>query len=183
MAEYGFGPCSREDEFVYGAQRSGFPGKFVQRQVVDEWTAFMKKQGINRIVCLLSDEELSYYPTLAGGLLAIYAESFGPDNVLWAPTADRRLCSGEAIKHICYFLRAGMLNGQKTLVHCSAGQGRTGQVLTSWLIYHYALSERKAIRTVEELNRSPREAVFYNNATESDLMNMLAVARELDKPA
>jgi hypothetical protein len=35
---------------------------------------------------------------------------------------------------------------------------------------------------LEELNRSPREAVFYGNATEADLLNLLAVARELDKP-
>jgi hypothetical protein len=182
MADYGFGPSSREDEFLYGAQRSGFPGKFVQRQVVDEWTAFMKKQGIRRVVCLLSEEELEYYPTLEGGLLGVYAGVFGPDNVLWAPTADRRLCSGEAIKHICYFLRTGMLNGQKSVVHCSAGLGRTGQVLAAWLVYHYSISERKAIRMVEELNRSPKEAVFYGTATEADLLNMLAVARELDKP-
>jgi protein-tyrosine phosphatase len=182
MAEYGFGPSSREDENVYGAQRSGFPGKFVQKQVVDEWIAYMKKQGISRVVCLLSDEELSYYPTLTGGLLGIYTENFGPDNVLWAPTADRRLCSGEAIKHVCYFLRAGMMNGQKTVVHCSAGLGRTDQVLAAWLIYNYDLSERTAIRIVEELNRSPKEAVFYGTATEAGLWDMLAVARELDKP-
>jgi protein-tyrosine phosphatase len=182
MAEFGFGPSSREDEFIYGAQRPGLTGKFVQKQVVDEWIAFMKKQGISRVICLLSEEELNYYPTLTGGLLGIYAENFGPDNVLWAPTADRRLCSGEAVKHICYFMRAGMLNGQKTVVHCSAGLGRTGQVLAAWLIYHYSISERKAIRMVEELNRSPREAVFYGTATEVDLWNMLAVARELDKP-
>lgn len=182
MAEYGFGPSSREDEFLYGAQRSGFPGKFVQKQVVDDWITYIKKQGISRIICLLTDEELSYYPTLTGGLLGIYAETFGPDNVLWAPTADHRLCSREALKHICYFLRTGMLNGQKTLVHCSAGQGRTGQVLVAWLIYNYDLSERKAIRMIEELNRSPKEAVFFGTATEADLLNLLAVARELDKP-
>jgi protein-tyrosine phosphatase len=108
--------------------------------------------------------------------------NFDADNVLWAPTPDRRLCSGEAIKHICYFLRAGMQNGQKAVVHCSAGQGRTGQVLAAWLIYHYSISERKAIKMVEELNRSPREPVFYSTATVADLFNILAVARELDKP-
>ena len=182
MSEYGFGMSSRDDQFVYGAQRPGFPGKFVQRQVVDDWMAFVQKQGIRRIVCLLSDEELDYYPTLDGGLLGVYAANFFPDNVLWAPTANRHLCSGEALRHICYFLRSGMLSGQKTVVHCSAGQGRTGQVLAAWLIYNYSISERKAIRMAEELNRSPREAVFYGNASEADLLNLLAVARELDKP-
>lgn len=182
MAEFGFGPSSREDEFVFGAQRPGFPDKFVQKQVVDNWMDYMKKQGISRIVCLLSEEELAYYPTLPGGLLGLYAEVFGPDDVLWAPTLDRRLCSGEALEHICYFLRAGMLNGKKTVVHCSAGQGRTGQVLAAWLIYNYSISERKALSVVEALQRSPREAVFHRTATEADLLNVLAVPRELDKP-
>ena len=182
MAEFGFGPSSREDEIVFGAQRPGFPGIFVQKQVVDEWMAYVKKQGIARVVCLLSEEELAFYPTLSGGLLGLYAETFGPDNVLWAPTPDRRLCSGEAMKHICYFLRAGMLNGQKAVVHCSAGQGRTGQVLAAWLIYNYSISERKAISAVEALQRSPREPVFHRTATEAALLEMLAVPRELDKP-
>jgi hypothetical protein len=182
MAEYGFGCSYREDEFVYGAQRPGFPGKFVQRQVVENWLDFIKKQGISRIICLLSEDELSYYRLIAGGLLGIYADNFGADNVLWAPTSDRHLCSSSALKQICYFMRSGMLSGAKTVVHCSSGQGRTGLVLAAWLIYNYSISERKALRLVEELNRSPREAVFYGNATEAELLNVLSVARELDKP-
>lgn len=182
MSEYGFGRSSREDEYVYGAQRPGFAGKFVQKQEVDEWIAFIRKQSINRLVCLLSDDELKYYPTLTGGLLGFYAEAFGPDNVLWAPIEDRQLCSGEALKHICYFLRTGMLKEEKTVVHCSAGLGRTGQVLAAWLIYNYSISERKALRMTEELNRSPKEAVFYGNASEAGLFKLLSVARELDKP-
>ena len=181
MAEYGFGSPAREEEFVFGAQRPGFPGKFVQKQVVDDWVAFMKGQGINRIICLLAEDELNYYPTLAGGLLGIYAENFGPDNVLWAPTLDKRLCSAESIKHVCYFLHAATRQGQKAVIHCSAGLGRTGQALAAWLVYQYNLSERKAIRMVEELNRSPMEAVFYRNASEADLLKVLGVARELDK--
>ncbi|RPJ62664.1 MAG: protein phosphatase [Dehalococcoidia bacterium] len=182
MAEYGFGAPSKEEEFIFGAQRPGFPGKFVQKQVVDEWVAYMKKQGISRIVCLLTEEELGSYPTLTGGLLALYAEVFGPDNVLWAPTPDKRLMSREAIKHICYFLHASVAQGQKTVVHCSAGLGRTGQALAAWLVYYYNLTERKAVKTVEELNRSPMEAVFFRNASEADLLQVLGVAREMDKP-
>ena len=183
MAEYGFGAPSKEEQLVYGAQRPGFPGKFVQRQVVDEWIAYMKKQGISRVVCLLSEEDMGNYPTLAGGLLGVYAEVFGPDNVLWAPTPDKRLLSAEAVRHMCYFLHAAVGRGEKTVVHCSAGIGRTGQALAAWLVYYHNLSERKAIKMVEELNRSPMEAVFYRNASEAELLAVLGVARELDKPA
>jgi hypothetical protein len=183
MAEYGFGPPSKEEECVFGSQRPGVPGKFVQKQVVDEWVAYMKKQGIRRIICLLSEEELGYYPTLAGGLLGTYAESFGPDNVLWAPTPDKRLLSEEAVKHICHYLHAAVLRGEKVVVHCSAGIGRTGQALAAWLVYYHNLSERKAIKAVEELNRSPMEAVFYRTASEAELLSVLGVARQMDKLA
>jgi protein-tyrosine phosphatase len=182
MAEYGFGAPCKEEEFVFGAQRPGFPGRFVQGQVVDDWVAYVKKQGVTRVVCLLSDEELKCYPTLTGGLLGVYAREFGPDNVLWAPTPDKQLLAAEAVRHICYFLHAAVEKGQSTVVHCSAGIGRTGQALAAWLVYHDNLSERKAIKMVEELNRSPMEAVFYRTATETELLTVLGVARELDKP-
>lgn len=182
MAEFGFGPPSRDEKLVYGAQRPGYPGKFVQRQVADDWVIFMKAQGVRRFVCLLSEEELKCYPTLSGGLLGLYAEAFGVDNVLWAPTADRQLPTGEAVRHILYFLHDATLKGEKSVVHCSAGLGRTGLVLAAWLVYHHNLTERKAIKTVEEQNRSPREAVLYGSTKENELMKVLAVARELDKP-
>lgn len=182
MSDFGFGAACRDDTYVFGAQRPGYPGIFVQKQVVDEWIAFMQKQDISRVVCLLSPEELDYYPTLEGGLLGAYVKSFGEDNVLWAPIKDKKLCSSEALKHICYFLYDAVTRGEKTVVHCSAGLGRTGHVLAAWLVYFHNMSERKAIRTVEGLNRSPREAVFYGTATEADLLRVLGIARELDKP-
>jgi hypothetical protein len=182
MAEFGFGPASRDEKLVFGAQRRGYPGKFVQKQVADDWIACIMVQGVLRIVCLLSDDELKYYPTLSDGLLGLYAGAFGKDNVLWAPTADRQLPTGEAVRHILYFLYEETLKGEKVVVHCSAGLGRTGLVPAAWLVYHHNLTERKAVRTVEEQNRSPREAVLYGSAKEEELMKVLAVARELGKP-
>jgi protein-tyrosine phosphatase len=143
----------------------------------------MKKQGVRRIICLLSEDELGNYPTLTGGLLGAYAESFGPDNVLWAPTTDKRLLKEEVVKHICHFMHAAVLQGEKVVVHCSAGIGRTGQALAAWLVYYHNLTERKAIRAVEELNRSPMEAVFYRTASEAELLKVLGTAREMDKLA
>jgi len=181
MAEYGFGPAAKGGKLVFGSQRPGNPGKFIQRQVVDDWVAFMKGQGIQRVVCLLPEEELKYYP-LEGGLLGLYAEAFGPDSVLWAPTPDMQLPTGEAVRHILYFLHDAADKGEKTVVHCAAGQGRTGLVLAAWLIYRERVSERKAIKMVEEQNRNPREAVRRDKVSETDMMAVLAVARELDKP-
>lgn len=182
MAQFGFGPPSKDEKLVFGAQRPGYPGKFIQKQVVDGWITFMKAQGVRCVVCLLPDEELKYYPTLSDGLLGLYAATFGKDNVLWAPTTDRQLLEGEALRHILHFLYSSTEKSEKAVVHCSAGLGRTGLALAAWLVFAHRMTERKAIRTVEEQNRSPREAVLYSNATELGLMNLLAVARELDKP-
>ncbi len=182
MAEFGFRPPAKDEKLVFGAQRPGYPGKFVQKQVADDWITYMKAQGVCRVVCLLPDDELKCYPTLSGGLLGLYGDAFGKDNVLWAPTADRQLPTGEDVRHILYFLHGATLKGEKSVVHCSSGVGRTGLVLAAWLVYHHNLTERKAIRTVEEQNRNPREAVLYGTAKENDLMAVLAVARELDKP-
>jgi hypothetical protein len=183
MAEYGFGPPAKEELIVFGAQRPGYHGKFVQKQVVDEWLAYMKKQEIAGVVCLLSEDELKFYPTLPGGLLGYYAEAFGADNVLWAPTPDLKLPAAEAVRHILKFLQDAAGKGEKVVVHCSGGIGRTGVVLAAWLVYARRETERMAIKAVKEQNRNPLEAVLHGTAKEPELMAVLAVAREMEKPS
>jgi hypothetical protein len=56
-------------------------------------------------------------------------------------------------------------------------------VLAAWLIFHDRVSERKAIRMVEEQNRNPKEAVRRGKVKEDEMMALLAVARELNHPS
>lgn len=50
----------------------------------------------------------------------------------------------------------------RTVVHCSAGSGRTGHVLAAWLVYRHGLTENEALRAVThvaDVQRNPFEAV------------------------
>ncbi|MFP3222143.1 MAG: dual specificity protein phosphatase family protein [Nitrososphaeria archaeon] len=44
-------------------------------------------------------------------------------------------------------------NKRKTLVHCSAGLGRTGMVLSCYLIYKYGINAENALRKLRELRK------------------------------
>ncbi len=44
-------------------------------------------------------------------------------------------------------------NKKVTLVHCSAGLGRTGMVLSCYLIYKYNIKAEDALRKVRELRK------------------------------
>ena len=53
-----------------------------------------------------------------------------------------------------------LLQNEKVVVHCSGGVGRTGQVLATWLVAKYGLSNQGAIDIVRQTGRNPYEAVF-----------------------
>ena len=146
--------CSNRDTFVSGAARPGKinaslprppntapgPPTTVTEGEVEEWASFLKKQGVTRILCLLTGSELLAYEE--GGLLAFFTSHF--DDVvavsdLYVPGASDRvyaaLKSAEDAKEHC-------------VVHCSAGQGRTGVCLALWLHRRYNLSIAEAVLEV-----------------------------------
>lgn len=176
MNEYGFCAAFDGEKVVFGAQRPGYPLKNVGEDKVREWINFMKSNGIRRVVCLLSQEQLEYY---SSPLLDVYEEEFGRENVLWAPVEDFHLCDKETLRKILQFLKDADDKGAKVVVHCSGGLGRTGHVLAAWLVFGRGFSIEDALKAVERAGRDPYEAVRCGNAEEDDLIDILRFAQTL----
>jgi protein-tyrosine phosphatase len=117
----------------------------------------MSAQGIQCVCCLLPKTQLQRYPDL----LAVYHQFFGSSRVLWAPVADFHvLDQAVLVEQILPFLAAADGRGEKVLVHCAGGVGRTGQVLAAWLIHGRNMDWQSAIAAVKQMQRYPYEAVL-----------------------
>merc|ERR1712232_1224410 len=101
------------------------------------WSEFMKAQGITRGLSLMTDEEMSWFAEpglLYAGVLPAY------DHVITTRAG--------AAKDIVAKLRAAEEAGDKVVVHCCAGQHRTGTVLAAWLVERHGLSPADAAQEV-----------------------------------
>jgi protein-tyrosine phosphatase len=106
---------------------------------------------------LLEKDQLVCYPDL----LSYYKQAFGSDHVCWAAIADFGICDRATFQHnILPFLITSDQGQQKTVVHCSGGIGRTGQVLAAWLVFGRGLAKQAAIRAVRQTDRNPYEAII-----------------------
>lgn len=146
---YRFAAAQVGEAIVFGASRPGYADLEVQ-----EWIAFIKAQGIQKVCCLLCDRQLARY----SDLLSRYQQEFGAANVCWARVKDFHLIDAELlVEKILPFLSAADRQGEKVVVHCSGGIGRTGQVLAAWLVHQRNLSNQAAIRAVRQTGRNPYE--------------------------
>src|SRR5438128_7032188 len=90
-------------------------------------------------------------------------------------TADHHLCPRQVLRgSILPFLSAAGTGGERAVIHCWGGNGRTGHVLAAWLVAARGLSPMEAIEAVEATGRVPREAVLAGNATFDALIELLA---------
>jgi protein-tyrosine phosphatase len=174
--EYNFGPANEGEQIVYGSERPGFDFHSVGARDVSRWITFMRTNGIKRVCCLLAEEQLDFYDV---DLLGQYRREFGPRNVCSAAIPDRHLCDAEILTgKILPFLQESDQKREPVVVHCSGGSGRTGHILSAWLVHARGLSMDEALSQVKYPRRNPLEAIIIGNASMAQLRTLLAKCQE-----
>jgi protein-tyrosine phosphatase len=147
-----FAAASEDESIVFGAARPGYRDAEIAR-----WIEFMQGHDIKQVCCLLPDSQLIRYRDLLG----TYRNIFGGDRVCWAPVADFELVDRDILlDRILPFLASANSKGERAVVHCSGGIGRTGHVLAAWLVSGRGLSNFQAIAAVKKTGRNPYEAAI-----------------------
>jgi hypothetical protein len=112
----------------------------------------MRSQGIEEVLVLLDDNELSCYDE--PGLLRIY-EEFGFQ--AYRNPMNEPGSSTSAIARI----RKCHESNRKIVAHCTHGQGRAGRLAAAWLVYQYGLS-------VEDATQEAIDAALKTGVTRMD---------------
>jgi len=136
--------ASGRDSTAYGSERPGMNNEWnfmnsIPDSAVDEWVAHMKSNGISRVISLLSAKELTFYTT---PLEELYHRAFGKS---WR---ELNLRKEGALEKAMQYLDDAADNGEKVVIHCSGGQGRTALILASWLVHKYGLTPEEAVTEV-----------------------------------
>ncbi|OWY65510.1 protein phosphatase [cyanobacterium TDX16] len=149
---YKFAPASKQEAIVFGSARPGY-----SEAKVRDWLEYMKGQEIKRVCCLLPQKQLAPYSDLLG----TYAQEFGTQRVCWTPIEDFTLADSDLLNgKILPFLLEADRQGEKVVVHCSGGVGRTGHVLAAWLVRGRGFSNQAAIKAVRQMGRNPYEVAI-----------------------
>lgn len=149
---YKFASASEHELIVFGGARPGY-----RDAEIAEWIEFMQQNNIKQVCCLLPESQLIRYSDLLG----TYRKIFGSDRICWTPIPDFELAKRDILlDRILPFLASANNKGERVVVHCSGGIGRTGHVLAAWLVSARGLSNKQAILAVKKTGRNPYEAVF-----------------------
>lgn len=119
------------------------PGRRDKHRHLSTDLAELKKQGITRVLSLLQQDEMDHFGV--SDLLSSYDQA--GLSCLHRPFLDQGVPSFEEMDGLIAWLEAGLASGQKTLVHCVGGLGRSGLV-AACLLVHRGIDAREAVARV-----------------------------------
>jgi hypothetical protein len=136
---HNFAQVSQYDEIVHAACRPGY-----SPDDVTAWIDFMLERRIRRILCLLSRAELAKYDNL----LDAYGRHFTVVHV--AIEDDFGIPSPDIAERALAALDEAQREGERIVIHCAAGEDRTGLISAAWLLRRHEQDVENAIMEVRE---------------------------------
>lgn len=139
VTPHNFAQVSQYDEFVHAACRPGY-----SHDDVTDWIEFMLDRHIRRVLCLLSHAELAKYDNL----LDAYGRRF---TVVHVPIDDDfGIPTPDIAEQALAALTEAQRERERIVIHCAAGEDRTGLISTAWLLRRHKQDVNKAIAEVRE---------------------------------
>lgn len=126
------------------------PGRRDYGRVLADDLDRMVAADVKRVVCMVPADELDAYGV--GDLLSAYAAR--GLRALHAPVKDQAAASVEDMREVVRFVDEGARAGERVVVHCVGGLGRSGMAAACWLVER-GLPPDEAIAEVRRA-RSPR---------------------------
>lgn len=127
------------------------PGRKDMKRILSEDIEVIKAANISNVLTLVTNDELY---KLGVPNLIFHFEQVGI-TCLHVPIKDQGIPSSQEIEFLCNWMEEKLNKGEKILVHCVGGLGRTGTVAALFLKIKNKFTPEQAIKIVRE-SRSPR---------------------------
>ncbi len=122
------------------------PGRRDRDRNLAEDVSVIQEEGVKSVLCLITENEFSAYGV--PGLKAAYSDA-GFD-AQYLPIADQTTPALAPMLAALQWLDEQIQKGQKVLVHCAGGLGRSGLIAAAYLMLKRGLDAHAAIDRVRE---------------------------------